>query len=200
MTHEQQIKELSNIIFEHGQKMGEGDFKTSQDILKILFEKNKEQCFEDENKEYDVVFIKNGYRVTIPNTNPDCHPDCCGKTEIRIHPSTSRRVLKLHPMLVDYLNSELGVITGGIHDYDITTPYFSDYFFKKFLKKQDREDEQLLKFCVKQYTLTLLFAMRSMSNETNVGQEPKCGEECACSNFLSLNNHIILYKIRIHTC
>ena len=41
MTQTECIEKLQEIIFEHRQKMPQGDFKTGLDILKKLYERNK---------------------------------------------------------------------------------------------------------------------------------------------------------------
>ena len=46
MTQQECIEKLQEIIFEHRQKIPQGDFKTGSDILKKLYETNKfEQAF-----------------------------------------------------------------------------------------------------------------------------------------------------------
>ena len=201
MTTERQIKELSNIILEYGQKMKDGAFKTGQDILKIMFEENQKKRFEDENKEYDVVFLKTEYRVVLPNINSECcDRDCCGKTEITIHPRTSRMVLKLHPLLVGYLNAELEV---RVTTYNVTTPCFSIYLLNEYLQKngfkEGEEDGALVEYLHSQF-VTLSDRMKAMITETRVGQYPKCKYDCVCSLNIELQTNVILYKIASHKC
>ena len=55
MTQYECIMKLQEIIFEHKQKMPQGDFKTGSDILKQLYEINS---FEAELKVYYVFFME----------------------------------------------------------------------------------------------------------------------------------------------
>ena len=76
MTQYECIMKLQEIIFEHKQKMPQGDFKTGSDILKHLYEINS---FEAELKAYYVFFMENKGGVKL------------------------RFKFKLHPLLVEYL-------------------------------------------------------------------------------------------------
>ena len=76
MTQKECIEKLQEIIFEHKQKLPQGDFKTGLDILKKLYEKNE---FEAELKDYYVFFMENKVGIKL------------------------RFKFKLHPLLVEYL-------------------------------------------------------------------------------------------------
>ena len=77
ITQYECIMKLQEIIFEHKQKMPQGDFKTGSDILKQLYEINS---FEAELKAYYVFFMVNKG----------------GGVKLRFK-------FKLHPLLVEYL-------------------------------------------------------------------------------------------------
>jgi len=79
MTQQECIEKLQEIIFEHKQKIPQGDFKTGSDILKNLYETNEINSFEAELKDYYVFFMGNKGVVKL------------------------RFKFKLHPLLVEYL-------------------------------------------------------------------------------------------------
>ena len=79
MTQQECIEKLQEIIFEHRQKIPQGDFKTGSDILKNLYETNETNSFEAELKDYYVFFMENKGIVKL------------------------RFKFKLHPLLVEYL-------------------------------------------------------------------------------------------------
>ena len=129
MTPAQKISKLQEIIFEYKEHLKQGDFKTSQDILKCLYDTNQKEeikeeakreeedleatLLREEKKESQVFFSElEKYRVSFNLLTPypdialpegdgceSCHLGNTSFEKSRIHV-----VFYLHPVLVDFLH------------------------------------------------------------------------------------------------
>lgn len=201
MKQSQRIEALQEILFEHKQKIPQGDFKTGQDILKALFDEEERRRFENECVWYNVFFIRLVQEVDV-HTGPGAGPDdctnlviddCCGQTTVTLTPKTEKVSLRLHPLLVELINERCCFINQS-YPADGSSVY-DPGFLEIFLQEKGRNELQELLDA--QYRETIHQITDNLRGRTRVLQTRGCTETelGQQTTVLELEHKVILHKI-----
>lgn len=190
------IEKIQEILFEHRQKLPQGDFKIGQDMLKIIFDEQERSRFLTACKPYTTYFIRISPEVDVGDNGAEC-TECsanCSEMVIELFPRTVCLDLTLHPLLVEYLRERTWL------DHEEGSSPYSYLALRSFLEKKNfSEDEvSILEHKLdEQYREVIYRNLRRMQDFTRIKQPKGCknSSEGWTETVLRLYNKVILYKI-----